>query len=406
MKLCPSQSAVALASLRGLINAFRQHMYDVAAYGKMIADELRMSAYAAALKECVSNDSVVVDIGTGTGIFALLACKLGARKVFAIEPSDAIALARETATANGFENRIEFIQDVSTRVSLPEPGDVIISDMRGVLPFLGQHIPSVIDARRRLLRPDGVLIPESDTLWAAVVDGGELYKRYREPWESEPFGLDLRAGRRYVVNSWRKACVGAEELLSTEQCWATLDYRTIDDVKIRGEIHLAITKRGLSHGLSVWFNSILHGTISLTNHPEAPELIYGRGFFPWERPVEVDAGDHVIVELRADLVGDDYVWRWSARFFCKGSSAKPKAEFNQSTFAAGLVSPSKLRKVASSFVPKLSEDGELRKFILSLFDGTRSIENVAREVHTRFPNRFQRWEQALDEVSKVSVEFS
>lgn len=381
-------------------------MYDVAAYGKMIADELRMSAYAAALQECVTSDSVVVDIGTGTGIFALLACKLGARKVFAIEPSDAIELARETAKANGFENRIEFIQDVSTRVSLPEPGDVIISDMRGVLPFLGQHLPSVIDARRRLLKPDGELIPESDSLWAAVVDGGELYKRYREPWESEPFGLDLRAGRRYVVNTWRKACVGAEELLSNEQCWATLDYRTIDDVKIRGVINLPITKSGLSHGLSVWFNSILHGTISLTNHPEAPELIYGRGFFPWERPVEVDAGDHVVVELRADLVGDDYIWTWSARFFDKGPSAKPKAEFNQSTFAAGLLSPSKLRKVASSFVPKLSQDGEVKKFILSLFDGTHSIENVAREVHARFPNRFQRWEQALDEVSKVSAEFS
>jgi Ribosomal protein L11 methyltransferase (PrmA) len=59
-------------------------------YGRMIADIGRTAAYADALRRHVTPESVVVDIGTGTGVFALLAARLGARKVYAIEADDAI----------------------------------------------------------------------------------------------------------------------------------------------------------------------------------------------------------------------------------------------------------------------------------------------------------------------------
>ena len=57
-------------------------MYPITAYGRMIADEVRMDAYVSALRFVVRPDSVVVDIGAGTGIFALLACRFGARRVY------------------------------------------------------------------------------------------------------------------------------------------------------------------------------------------------------------------------------------------------------------------------------------------------------------------------------------
>ena len=73
--------------------------YSVADYGKMIADSVRMDAYAAALERVVKPGSVVLDIGTGTGIAALIACRLGARRVFAVEPSSVIEVARQAARA-------------------------------------------------------------------------------------------------------------------------------------------------------------------------------------------------------------------------------------------------------------------------------------------------------------------
>ena len=104
-------------------------MYSIGDYGDMIADKVRMDPYVYALKAVIEPDSVVLDIGTGAGMHALLACKFGARKVYAIEPNDAIHLARELAKENGFADRIEFFQDVSTHVSLPEKANVIVSDL-------------------------------------------------------------------------------------------------------------------------------------------------------------------------------------------------------------------------------------------------------------------------------------
>ena len=72
-------------------------MYSLHFYGQMIADSSRMDAYAAALRQTIKPDSVVMDLGCGPGVFALLACKLGARRVYAVEPDNVVGLAREAA---------------------------------------------------------------------------------------------------------------------------------------------------------------------------------------------------------------------------------------------------------------------------------------------------------------------
>ena len=112
-------------------------MYSLSGYGEMIADRVRIAAYVQALRQAVRPGAVVVDIGTGPGIMAVLACQLGASRVYAIESDEIIQVARAIAAANGCADRIEFIEDLSTKVTLPVRADVIVSDMRGVLPFLG-----------------------------------------------------------------------------------------------------------------------------------------------------------------------------------------------------------------------------------------------------------------------------
>ena len=91
-----------------------------------------MGGYGAGLRRALRRGSVVMDLGCGPGVFAVLACKLGARRVYAVEPENVIGLAREIAAANGCADRIEFFDKLSTEITLPEPADVIISDLRGV----------------------------------------------------------------------------------------------------------------------------------------------------------------------------------------------------------------------------------------------------------------------------------
>ncbi|MGB7728916.1 MAG: methyltransferase domain-containing protein, partial [Candidatus Acidiferrum sp.] len=81
----------------------------------MIADAGRFNAYANAIARAVRPGDTVAEIGCGPGVFSLLACRAGARRVFAIESESCIQFARELAAANGFTDRIEFFQSDSRK---------------------------------------------------------------------------------------------------------------------------------------------------------------------------------------------------------------------------------------------------------------------------------------------------
>ena len=376
--------------------------YTVSAYGQMIQDRGRMAAYAAALKRRVAPGSVVADIGAGTGVFSLLACQYGASRVYAIEPADAICLARECAAANGYAERIRFFQAVSTRVSLPERVDVVVSDLRGGLPLFQRHLPSIVDARERLLAPGGVLIPQRDVLWTTVVEAPAVYKPYLEPWLTNDYGLDMAAGRRIVTNTWTTANVSPEQFLAPPQAWATLDYTTLTSANVTGSVRQTIERQGTVHGLAVWFDTVLAEEIGFSNAPGQPELIYGRAFFPLAEPVAVSAGDEVAVRFDAHLVGDDYVWQWSTTVLEQGDPHRVKGEFRQSTVHGVPLSLDRLRKREAGHVPALNEDGEIDRLILSLVDGATPLRGIAERIAEKFPARFGRWEEALTRVADVA----
>ena len=323
-------------------------MYSLHFYGRMLADAPRMDAYSAALRRTVKRDSVVMDLGSGPGVFALLACKLGARRVYAVEPDNVIGLARETAAANGFADQIEFFEDVSFNISLPEPATVIISDLRGVLPFFQQHLPAIKDARQRLLARGGVLIPHRDILWAAPVEASDQYEELIGPWQHNNFELDLFPGTRRITNAWRKTRIRPEQLLAEPICWTNIDYYDVNDPNASAEITWRASRKGIVHGFAVWFDSELVEGIGFSNHPSKPELIYGNAFFPLSEPINVTAGEHIKLRLSANFVQGDYVWRWDTDFFANDDETSLKASFKQSTFFGVPLTHNQLLKLRQS----------------------------------------------------------
>lgn len=371
----------------------------------MIADRVRMDAYRKALEHTVQAGSTVVDIGTGTGIFALLACKLGARRVYAIEPAEAIQVAREIAVANGFSGRIEFIQKTSDKVELPERADVIVSDMRGVLPLLQNHLPAIVDARQRFLAPGGVLIPGEDRLWASVIESPEAYRRCLGVWETNEYGLDMRAARSLVVNAFCRERFTREQMVTPAKCWATLDYYQLTGPNVAGEASWTIEREVEAHGLAVWFDTTLVTGIGFTTGPGSEKTVYGDVFLPWEQPVNLRAGDTVDVVLRADLVAGDYVWQWNTTVREQGEPVKTKVRFRQSTFFGHVLSSAGLQKGQAGYRPKLVLSGEIDRFILGMMDGERTNEQIAREAAARFPGEFTNWKAALGHVGTLALRY-
>jgi type I protein arginine methyltransferase len=379
-------------------------MYSISAFGRMIADETRINAYARALQAVVRPDSVVVDIGAGTGILSLLACRYGARKVFAVEPSDVIAVAREIACANGLDDRIEFIQAMSADVTLPERADIIVSDLHGVLPFFKQHLTSIIDARKRLLSPGGTLIPARECLWGAFVEAPRLYDGLVEPWSEVRSGFDMNAARRIVTSTWEKAAVDQDQLISEPCCWGTIDYATVQSPDVFGTVTGRARRNGVAHGLVLWFDAMLHKDVGFSNAPGQPTMIYGVGFLPFSSAADVEAGDSIEVWLRAKLVGADYVWGWDTTIYRHGR-AEPVVQLRQSSLAGVSVSPMRLRKRLHEYKPTLDASGEVDLFILKAMDGSAALEEIARALLARFPDRFKSEKKALTRVADLSEKY-
>jgi protein arginine N-methyltransferase 1 len=364
-------------------------MYSIANYGAMIADRVRVEAYADALRRVITSDSVVLDLGTGTGIFALLACRFGARRVYAIEPSDAIQVAKEIAAANGFADRIEFRQAMSTDVTLPERADVMVSDIGGVLPWFQTHLPAIADARHRLLAPGAALIPRHDAVWAAVVDAPDLYARHSAPWADCGFDLDMEPARRLAVNTFKTGDVTADQLLTAARRWAAIDYSRVDDSNVHATVRWTIARAGTGHGLSMGLDRTLAEGLRLCNEPGGSgalgrDSIYATVFFPWLAPVRLAAGDEVEVELRATLVGQDYVWCWNTAIQDPKEPQAVKARFAQSTLLGTPVSPATLRKASASYPPTLTENGRMARFVLDAMEQGMPLGEIATRLSREF----------------------
>jgi protein arginine N-methyltransferase 1 len=380
-------------------------MYSINGYGDMITDTVRMDAYVRALEGAVRPGSVVLDIGTGTGIFALLACRMGARRVYAIEPSNAIDVAREIAAANGCAGSIEFIQGMSTEANLPERADVIVSDLRGVLPFCGGHFTAIADARKRLLAPGGTLIPKRDTLWATCIEAPALHSGIARPWSENAFGLDMSAALKLVTNQWSRASVKPEQVLAPAERLGVIDYASVESPSFRATVTAHASRVGTGHGICAWFDATLAEGVTFSNGPCAPELIYGKAFFPWPEPVPLEPGDAVTMTLRADAVGGDYSLGWDTRVTF-GDTARRRAEFRQSSFFGEPLSPAALRKQSASHVPALNDDGRIDQLGLALMGEGRPLGEIARRLAESFPQRFARWEDALTRAGELSVRYS
>lgn len=380
-------------------------VYTVPNYNRMIADHARVEAYSRALQQAVRPDSVVVDIGTGTGIMTLLACRFGARRVFAIEPDDVIQVAREVIRANGYADRVEFFQQPSASVTPPERADVVVSDLRGILPLYQLHLPTIVDARKRLLKPGGVLIPHSDTLWAALAEVPDVYADHVAVQVPDSYQFDFGPARRRACNDLLKARVSPEQLLADPQRWATLDYLSLESPHVSAELHWKARRGGTAHGVVLWFDTVLGPGAEFSNSPATPELVYGRALLPFEHPVLLETSDAISLGLHANLVKNDYLWRWNLHV-TDGTNARVKANFTQSSFYAAPLSPAQLRKQSADFVPELNADAQVDILILTHFREGKSLVQIARCLVEAFPGRFHSEADALTHVAELSLKYS
>ncbi len=379
-------------------------MYDFPLYGDLIADQARTGPYVEALRRVVTADSVVLDLGAGaTAYFAMLACRFGARRVFAIEADEAIAVARQVARANGMDDRIEFFHGASTAVTLPERADVIISDLHDLLPLDGDAVVSLIDARRRLLSPTGRFIPARETLWVAGVDAEDLYDAHVKAWTAAVADLDLGPARDIMLHRMSRGPARPDQVRLAPQRWGELVYATVEAPGVSGRCTWTVEGPATLHGWSVWFDAELVDEVGFSNRPGEPETVFANGFLPCLEPVGLEPGQQVELDLRAAHVGGEYVLRWGTTV--RDREGAVLARFRQSTFQGVPVVPETLARRLPTHVPVLGPDAAIDRFVIEAMQAGAPLAEIAKRLTHRFPDRFPDPATALGRVGDLSVKY-
>lgn len=379
--------------------------YSLREYSAMIADSARADAYVAAMERVVRPGMTVLDLGAGSGFFSFEACRLGARRVYAIDPNPALLAARETAAANALGDRIVFLPVVSTEVELPERVDVVVSDMRGVLPLHTQHLPTLIDARTRFLATSGVLLPWRDTLVLSVFEAPDVHRRQLQPWGGRESPYSAEPIVRLLANDWASATLPVEAQLTRPASWATIDYHTTTSPNVAGRVRCNVTRAGVGHGVGMWFEAEVMSGIRFSSGPAVPCSIYGTGFFPWPEAVPLAEGDVVDVAVRADLVGREYVWRWVTRIEDGAGPARVKARFDQSTFFGKPAAVDMLHRQAPDHRPQVTDALAVDRFVLGLFGDDLTLAEIADAASARFPEQFGPGRDAFARVAALSARY-
>ena len=101
----------------------------------MVNDEERNQAYDLALRRAVKPGDTVLEIGTGSGLVAMMAARAGAGKVVTCEVLPLIAdIAREVVAKNGLSERITVLTRKSTQLQVGTDlahGDLHVADRLG-----------------------------------------------------------------------------------------------------------------------------------------------------------------------------------------------------------------------------------------------------------------------------------
>ncbi|MEM7132594.1 MAG: class I SAM-dependent methyltransferase [Chloroflexota bacterium] len=359
----------------------------------MFFDRTRNNAYFHALRSVIKPSSVVLDLGAGLGIQGLLAAKLGAKKVYMVEPKDVIHVAKKLVVANGFADRIECIQGLIEEIKLPEQVDVIVSVFTGNFLLQEDLLPSLFYARDTYLKPGGYLIPDAAVMVAVPIALPKFYEEQIDIWSQSYFDLNVSPVRQYAANSiyynrhiWKTATYLANPLPLTE-----FDFRTAQGASCEATVEYTLTDEGACHGLAGWFN-IQIGNSWLSTAPNSPKVHWTPAFLPLDPPLDLCQGETLHFYLSRPAFGH---WSWRV-----GSSMDKQMH---STFISQTLSGPLANNRTH---PIRSPHGEHVFDILACFDGKSSIQEIVAQVAAKHPKLKQSPTQLTQLVTELARQYS
>ena len=265
----------------------------------LIADRVRNRALMEALKKIIrKGETVVADIGAGTGLIGLMAARLGAKEVHLYEMAEVVAVADEVLKRNRVRN-CHLMPCSSLDMVDPPRVDVVISETLGNYAFEEGMIDTLADARARHLKPGGTIIPQRVRQFVAPVVSDRIDRELRV-WSAlgEDLGLalDLGVAERMSLNNVYVRAIKPDELLDGGQsavAWDAVDFTSTrrNSANRSGEAGFAIRRDTAIHGLAVWWQADLVEGVTLSTAPDRETTHWEQLYFPLLMPLRCQRGE-------------------------------------------------------------------------------------------------------------------
>jgi type I protein arginine methyltransferase len=352
----------------------------------------RNALYRQAIVGTVKPGDMIADLGCGVGVLGLFCLEAGADRVWGIDSSHAIHLARAVMDMAGLADRYVCIGESTFRTSLPEQVDLIICDHVGFFGFDYGIIALMRDARRRFMKPGGTMIPQSLDLVVAGVMSDDCRAK-AEAWSLEIVPEPYRSLEALARNVRYSHCYRPEHLIAPPVPLGHIDFADDDTEFYRFEATLTAMRDGRFDGIAGWFDCHLAGDVRMTNDPLAPDSIQrSQAFLPAQESFSVEAGDEIAITIR--FRADDTMISWTIQ----PPHGAPRQQM--STFNSTVLSPADLVKQPDRALA-LSSEGKARAFVLAQVDGERTGAAITAKVLAEWPDMLPTEQAIRDFVTSV-----
>lgn len=265
----------------------------------MVSDKPRTDAFAAAIQEVVKGGEHVIDVGTGTGLLAMIAAKAGAKKVYGLDQAVIAKAAQKSIDRNNLGNTVEIVHGNATEFQLVEPVDLIVSEWLGHFAFVETMLDDVIACRDANLKEGGVMLPSHVSVILAPLDSALLYHEEGPgKWAEEVHGIDFSHLEDLEVQQalGTKTYIHPEDLLAQGKPLLTLDLAKagVDDPWQSGTVEFTAERDGHLDGFAGWFDTQLSPSVLLSTSPHSPMTHWQQTYFAFP-PTEIKEGETIKV---------------------------------------------------------------------------------------------------------------
>ena len=267
----------------------------------MMADSERDDAYDAALRRAAPGRRVL-DIGTGSGLLAMMAARAGAAKVTTCEMVVPIAnAARRIIAANGLADRITLHARHSglldAEADMGGRADLLVTETFASGVLSEAVLLTIEHARANLLTPDAVVIPSRAAAHGYLV-GGEAIEAHLFAPRVTGFDLsdfDMLAPSKVGLHLDRLS----HDVLSDDFEIFAFDLTQASFPAERRSLSVTAIRSGRCVGVAQWLRLDLDELTTYENRPTVDAGANGwmHVLYRFREPLELQAGD--VVDLVA-----------------------------------------------------------------------------------------------------------